>query len=192
VSQALFSMTLHARTAQRQLTAAGVEETAPAAETLRQLAELTKGALAEMRALIFELRPGALAEEGLVNALFRQAAALTAREHVPIMVTGPEERPELDAATEEHLYRFTLEALNNAVKHARATAIEVTIDLTEAGLSLSIIDDGIGFDPALPTPGHLGRTTMAERVAAIGGTLSVCSAPGAGCRVSVLVPSSRA
>jgi PAS domain S-box-containing protein len=188
VSQALFSMTLQARTAERQLTSAGLGRDAPAATTVRRFAELTRGALAEMRALIFELRPGALAEEGLVTALTRQAAALTAREGVPIAMSGPPTRPALDPAVEEHLYRLTLEALNNAVKHAHATRIDVAVVCADDRLTITIADDGVGFDPAQPHPGHIGQSTMAERSAAIGAALSVASAPGAGCTITVGLP----
>ncbi|HEX6054593.1 MAG TPA: histidine kinase [Intrasporangium sp.] len=187
VSQALFSMTLHARTVERQLEAEGLGPDAPAATTVRRLAELTQGALAEMRALIFELRPQALAEEGLVTALTRQAAALTAREGIPITVRGPEAPPMLDAAVEEHLYRLTLEALNNAVKHAAAKRIDVAVTSADDRLSVTIADDGIGFDPEQPHPGHLGMSTMAERARAIGASLRVASSPGSGCTVTVTV-----
>ncbi|GAB3055374.1 hypothetical protein GCM10027053_15250 [Intrasporangium mesophilum] len=191
VSQALFSMTLHARTAERQLEAAGLGPDAAAATTVRRLAELTQGALAEMRALIFELRPQALAEEGLVTALSRQAAALTAREGIPIDVRGPTTRPALDPPVEEHLYRLTLEALNNAVKHAEARRIEVAVLSTDDGLTVTIADDGIGFDTARPHPGHLGQSTMAERATAIGAAISVESAPDAGCTITVTLPTAR-
>lgn len=193
VSQALFSMTLHARTAERQLEAAGLGPDAPAATTVRRLSELTQGALAEMRALIFELRPGALAEEGLVTALRRQGAALTAREGIPVDVAGPEQRPILDPAVEEHLYRLTLEALNNAVTHAHATRIVVGITADADALVITIADDGVGFDPAQPHPGHIGQSTMSERAAAIGATMTVVSAAGAGCTVTVALslPSAR-
>jgi PAS domain S-box len=188
VSQALFSMTLHARTAERQLASAGLDRDAPAATTVRRLAELTQGALAEMRALIFELRPQALAEEGLLTALTRQAAALTAREGVSIRVIGPPARPGLDPNVEEHLYRLTLEALNNAVKHAEPTRIEVEVRNADDQLSVTISDDGVGFDPVRPHPGHLGQSTMAERASAIGATLLIESSPGAGCTVTVSLP----
>lgn len=191
VSQALFSMTLHVRTAERQLESAGLGSDAPAATTVRRLAELTQGALAEMRALIFELRPGALAEEGLVTALTRQAAALTARDGIPIDVSGPTARPSLDPAVEEHLYRLTLEALNNAVQHAQAMRIDVAIMNVDDRLTITIADDGVGFDPGQPHPGHLGQSTMAERSAAIGATIDVVSAPGAGCAVTVALPAPR-
>jgi len=188
VSQALFSMTLHARTAERQLAAEGIDAGAPATTSVRRLAELTQGALAEMRALIFELRPSALGEEGLVTALTRQAAALTAREGVPIEVTGPGERPTLDPTVEEHLYRLTLEAMNNAVKHAHASGIRITFSVAVDGLAIEITDDGVGFDPSQPHPGHLGQSTMAERAAAINAELRVESAAGAGCTVTVNLP----
>ena len=121
VSQALFSMTLHARAAERHLEAAGAGSSAAAGEVAR-LRELTAGALAEMRALIFELRPGALAEEGLAAALTKQAAAIAARAAVPVDVTTPEVRVPLDPDVEEHLYRLAMEALNNALRHARRLA----------------------------------------------------------------------
>ena len=89
MSQALFSMTMHARAAQLAMAKAGVDDSGPLGRSVAQLAELARGALAEMRALIFELRPGALAEEGLVAALAKQAAALSAREQVSVSVEGP-------------------------------------------------------------------------------------------------------
>ena len=97
VSQALFSMTLHARAAERHLAAAGLDTGSAAAAEVARLHGLSQGALAEMRALIFELRPGALAEEGLAAALRKQAAAVSAREQVPVDVHVPD-RPGAVAA----------------------------------------------------------------------------------------------
>lgn len=118
VSQALFSMTLHARTAERHLSAADLPADRAAVGDMARLRELTQGALAEMRALIFELRANALAEEGLAAALTKQAAAMSPREQVPVEVTAPAERVALRPDVEEHVYRIALEALNNALKHA--------------------------------------------------------------------------
>jgi signal transduction histidine kinase len=188
VSQALFSMTLHASAAERHLAAAGADPAGPAAEQVARLRELTAGALAEMRALIFELRPGALAEEGLAAAIGKQAAALSARTGVPVDVRTPAERVPLEPAVEEHLYRLALEALNNAVKHAGPARMAVALEAGDGGLRLVVTDDGAGFDPAVPRPGHLGLSTMRERAAALGGTLVVDSAPGRGTRVEVTVP----
>jgi PAS domain S-box-containing protein len=191
VSQALFSMTLHARTAEVSLQREGVPSESAAARSVAQLRELTQGALAEMRALIFELRPGALAEEGLVAALGKQAAAISAREQLPIVVTGPAERPELGESAEEHLYRIALEALNNTIKHAGASKAEITVTTTEDVLQLTVTDDGQGFDTSTPHPGHLGLGTMADRAAAAGAVLTVDSEPGSGTRVHLHLPRQR-
>lgn len=192
VSQALFAMTLHAGAAERELGSRGTPDDDPLAVEVAALAQLTRGALAEMRALIFELRPDALASEGLIGALRRQAAAVTAREGLPISVVGPTERLPLDPGTEEHLYRLVLEALNNTVKHAGAHAAEVLIAMPEAGgppvLLVQVTDDGAGFDPLATGPGHLGQATMRDRAAACGAELVVTSTPGAGCTVTVRVP----
>ncbi len=188
VSQALFSMTLHARAAQRHLETEGIGPAAPAAREVEKLRELTSGALAEMRALIFELRPGALAEEGLVSALGKQAAALAARTGTPVRVEAPRERLDLAPDVEEHLYRLVLEALNNALKHADAAAIDVELRVEDDRLLVGVRDDGRGFDPGQEHPGHLGLHTMRERAAAVGGELEVTSAPDEGSAVLVTVP----
>jgi signal transduction histidine kinase len=189
VSQALFSMTLHARTAQRHLAAAALPADHPVAVEVDQLHGLTQAALAEMRALIFELRPGALEAEGLAQALTKQAAALTARELVPITVHAPAERISLRPDVEEHLYRLVLEALHNAIKHAECTRIDVSLEATDDGsLEVRVADDGRGFDPAAARPGHLGMSTMRDRADAAGAHLEVSSAPGQGTRIRVHVP----
>ena len=92
-----------------------------------EIGQLTGDALAEMRALILELRPGALAEEGLVAALTKQAAALSAREGLAIEVDGPDGCLPLGPEVEEQLYRLGQEALANVVKHARASRAAVRI-----------------------------------------------------------------
>ncbi len=189
VSQALFSMTLHARTAERMLEPLGPDADPTRAEVAR-LQELTKGALAEMRALIFELRPGALAEEGLGSALVKQAAAIAAREQVPIQVEAPAHRLPLTTAAEEHLYRIALEAMHNAVKHARPREIAVTISIDDARqqVALTVVDDGIGFDTQAEHLGHLGLGTMRERATVLGGTTTFESQSEEGTRVTVVVP----
>jgi signal transduction histidine kinase len=188
VSQALFSMTLHARAAERHFAAAGLAADSPAAAEVAKLRELTAGALAEMRALIFELRPGALADEGFAAALSKQAAAMAAREQIPVEVTAPAERVTLTPAVEEHLYRLALEALHNALKHADATHLRVTIAADDSSVTVVVDDNGVGFDPTVPHPGHLGLETMRDRAAACGGTLRIDSAPTMGTRVTVVVP----
>ncbi|AXH95483.1 PAS domain-containing sensor histidine kinase [Ornithinimicrobium avium] len=192
VSQALFAMTLHASAVARELSSRGTPPTDPVAAGVAALGELTRGAKAEMRALIFELRPDALAAEGLVVALRRQAAALASREGLPIDVVGPARRLPLEASTEEHLYRLVLEALNNAAKHSGARGVEVLIEVSDTGgtpvLTVVVSDDGRGFDPLAVGPGHLGQATMRDRAAACGAEFEVSSAAGEGCTVTVRLP----
>ncbi|MDQ4029064.1 MAG: GAF domain-containing protein [Actinomycetota bacterium] len=191
VSQALFSLTLHARAAQlafeqQQSIGAGKLES-----HLAELRHLTQAALAEMKALIFELRPEALREEGLVAALRKQADRIVARDEITVDVSGPNAPVVLPPPMEEELYRLSQEALANAVNHAAATRIAIDIQVTDMDehlLMLEISDDGVGFDPSLPRPGHMGLTTMAARADRLGGTFEVRSAPGAGSTVRVKVP----
>ena len=187
VSQALFSMRLHARTAQLAMDKQGLPRDGPLGRSVAELRELTQGALAEMRALIFELRPEALAEEGIVAALGKQAAALSARSGLPIAVDGPRDRLDVEPKVEEHLYRIVLEALNNAIKHAHATHATVDVAATGGRLAIIISDDGTGFDVTQPYPGHLGLATMRERAEALGAELSVSAASETGTTVRVIV-----
>ena len=191
ISQALFSMTMHARAAQLAMGKAGLDEAGPLGRSVAQLAELTRGTLAEMRALIFELRPGALAEEGLVSALRKQGAALTAREQVAITVDGPEQRLDLGSGVEEHLYRITVEALNNVVKHAQAEHATVLVTADGGALRIVVSDDGAGFDPDAEHPGSMGLSGMSERAQAIGAELTVASTLGTGSTVTVKLAHTR-
>jgi PAS domain S-box-containing protein len=187
VSQALFSMTMHARAAQLSMADSGVDGDGPLGRSVAQLAELTRGALSEMRALIFELRPGALTEEGLLGALRRQGAVLSTREGFTLTVEGPESRLGLGAEIEEHLYRIVSEALHNIAKHAGASSVTVAVVVEHGVLGLTVTDDGCGFDPERDFPGHLGLSTMAQRADAIDAQLEIASTVGRGTVVSVSV-----
>jgi PAS domain S-box-containing protein len=186
VSQALFSMTLHARTAQLALGNGAIANHTALADSVAALRELTQAALAEMRALIFELRPDALADEGLVEALGKQASALTARTGVRVVVEGPAKRMDHSAEVEEHLYRIALEAINNSIKHAQAAAVRVNITASPR-VEMVIADDGMGFDTSQDRPGHLGLGNMRERAMSIGATLTVDSATDCGTTVRLAV-----
>ena len=180
VNQALFSLTLHTRAMELAATG-GRLESQQLLNGLSEVRQLTEGALAEMRALIFQLRPAALREEGLVLAVRKHAAGVTAKEGLSVHVTGPVDRLPLDQLVEEEIFRIVREALHNIVKHAQAQAAEIVLTLDPGRpnmLSLSVHDDGIGFDVAAPHPGHLGLESMAERASAVGGTLTIHSKPG--------------
>ncbi len=141
-----------------------------------------------MRALIFELRPDALVQEGLVAAVRRQAAAAEARTGLTITVTGPEPRLPLDPAAEEHLYRIALEAVHNAVKHADASTLSIHITHLGDAVELTVTDDGVGFDPTRADPDRYGMRTMRERAVAAGAALDLIGRPGVGTTVRCRMP----
>jgi len=143
--------------------------------------------LAEMRALIFELRPEALADVGLVGALERQLDGLELR-HGLTTVRDLGDEPPLPFAAKQVLLRVVQEALHNVVKHARANRVEVRVRRQGERLQLRVTDDGVGFDVDASFPGHLGHTSMRERLAALGGQLRLESQPGIGTAIEADVP----
>ena len=188
VSQSLFSMTLHARAAERALRQTGRDAFEAVGRELGRVAELSSSALAEMRALIFELRPGGLAEEGLVSAMTKHAAAVSAREGVSIDVSGPAERLPISPDYEEQLYRLGQEALANLIKHAEAGQGTVRVTNDGIAVALEVRDDGRGFDLRAAYTGHLGLQTMRSRAGEMGAELQIASAPGQGTVVCVSLP----
>jgi signal transduction histidine kinase len=143
--------------------------------------------LAEMRALIFELRPEALEKEGLVAALERQTALLQARNRISVQADFGDE-PNVPLPIKETLYRVAQEALHNIAKHAEASDVQVCLSHAADYIALEIRDNGKGFDSTGSFPGHLGLQSMRERAAGLGGSLDVESAAGAGTRVRAHVP----
>ncbi|HEX8917873.1 MAG TPA: PAS domain S-box protein, partial [Chloroflexota bacterium] len=183
VSQALYSIGLSVRTAQALLDV----DPARAADPIEfALSQVDRG-LAEMRALIFDLRPEALEREGLTAALQRQAAALRARHQIPVDLDLCDE-PDAVLAVKEALYRIAQEALHNTVKHAHATAVGISLRADSTRVCLEIHDNGLGFDPAHAYPGHLGLRSMAERAEKLGGRVEITSDPGLGSTVRAWAP----
>jgi signal transduction histidine kinase len=173
-------MTLVSRSAELLL------DTDPAAARthLSQLRELQREALAEMRALIFELRPGNLESDGLVRALKTHSAALQGRLGLPVVVESDLE-DRLPLAAEEVLYRIAQEALHNVVKHAAAREVRVRVRQADGGVRLRVEDDGKGFDPAGVPDGHLGLAGMRARAERVGATFACESKPGKGTSIEV-------
>ncbi len=190
VSQALFSMTLHTRALQLAAQQ-DVDPHGSIARGLADLRDLTQGALTEMRALIFQLRPAALHEEGLVAALRRHAAAVAAREGFEVRVHAAAERLLLDADAEQDLFRIIQEALHNSIKHARPGRVDIRLEEcagTPGTLVVTVADDGVGFDAATSYPGHLGLASMRERTQRLGGTFTVDSSGTGGATVRAVLP----
>ncbi len=179
VSQQLFASSLMSRTAQQMLPVDAQAAAAPLAQAL----ELTEGALAEMRALIFELRPESLEEEGLTGAFRKQAAALGARHRLDIRTLFEIAEPDLRIEAKEALYRIGMEAIQNTVKHAGATSIDVRLRAPNGKVTLEISDNGAGFDTGGSFPGHLGLKRMRERAQPFGGSVTIISSPGQGTTV---------
>jgi nitrate/nitrite-specific signal transduction histidine kinase len=187
VSQTLFSASLIAEVLPR------VYERDPeqGRERLLELQQLTRGALAEMRTLLLELRPAALAEASLPDLLRQLGEAVAGRSRIPIDVRI-DTAAEIPAEVGVALYRIAQEALNNVAKHSEAEHGSVSLrdrggDELEGGArELVVADDGCGFDPAAVRPGSLGLGIMAERAEAIGARLQVESSPEEGTRVTVL------
>jgi signal transduction histidine kinase len=183
VSQALYGMALGTRTARTLLD----RDPSKAAEPLDYVLGLAEAGMAEMRALIFELRPEALQEEGLVAALKKQAAALRARHEIDVDISLCPE-PAEPYEVKEALYRIAQESLHNTVKHARAHSVKISLARRDEGIALEIEDDGVGFEPEGEFPGHLGLHSMRERAKQMGGLVELTSTPGAGTRVLVWMP----
>lgn len=184
VTQALFSMTLITRSIEMLLE----RDPSAAGERLGTLRELQRDALAEMRALIFELRPGSLERDGLVQALRTHAAAVEGRTGLSIVVDCAELPDRLSLGTEDVLYRIGQEALHNVVKHADATHARVEVAEGDGVATLTVEDDGVGFDPHTVPTGHLGIEGMRARAERAGGSLEIEAAVGRGTRVRATLP----
>lgn len=185
VTQTLFSVVLAAESAATLVD----RDAAGARVQLEHLQDLTRDALQEMRSLIFELRPADLATDGLVATLRKHIEVLRRVQPEELELVVENER-RLPPATEGELFRIVQEALGNALRHAHATRIEITLALSPSCATLLIRDDGTGFDPQSPSirSKRLGLTSMRERTETLGGTLSIESARGAGTSVRVEVP----
>ncbi len=188
VTQYLHSSTLLAEAGQRVAGSGDIER---ARGYLIRLGEISQQALKEMRLLVYELRPLGLSGVGLVGALQQRLDAVERRSGVEVQLSLEEEL-ELPANIEEELFRIAMEALNNALKHANPTTVTVTLrkedDRDIPCIELSIMDDGIGFDPEMKVDeGGLGLVSMGERIEKLGGELTILSAPGEGTQVKACV-----
>jgi signal transduction histidine kinase len=179
VTQTLFSASLIAEV----LPDLWVMNQVEARKRLEELRQLTRGALAEMRTLLVELRPNALVEVPLSVLLKQLCESFIGRARLPVQLNA-EGNCALPVDVKMAFYRITQESLNNIVKHARATQVIVTLRLDDV-VRLSIADNGVGFDPASVPPDHLGTKIMRERAEAIGAKYSLYSEPGEGTQISV-------
>ncbi len=188
ITQSLHGSTLLAEAGQRLAKAGDLERTRG---YLTRLGEISQQALKEMRLLVYELRPFALKEIGLIGALQQRIDAVERRAGVEaqLSVEGEIELPEI---VEDALFRIAQEALNNALKHAKPTSVVVTLrvegETPEQHVMLEVADDGVGFDAyAVGETGGIGLVSMRERTEKLGGDLVVRSTPGKGTSVKAIV-----
>lgn len=144
-----------------------------------ELRQLTRGALAEMRTLLFELRPAALNQARLPDLLRQLSEALIGRKRLPICLEV-EGECEIPTDIKVEIYRIAQESLNNVVKYARASQVDIKVRLMNDQVHMEIRDNGTGFDPASVKPTSLGLHIMAERAESIHARLQVTSKPGMG------------
>ena len=180
VSQALYGISLGAHTAREALQ----DEPEQSLASLDYVIALAEAGLAEMRALISDLRPESLETEGLVAMLTKKVVILQTRYKLTVETEFCEE-PELSLEQKEALYRIGYEAISNVVKHARASRVKIRLRQQVDETRLEVCDNGRGFDLGDSFPGHFGLSSMRERASKIGGTFEVKSSPGAGTRLCV-------
>jgi signal transduction histidine kinase len=182
VTQTLFSASLIAEV----LPVSWNRDVQEGQKLLRELHQLSRSALAEMRTLLLELRPAALVEARLTDLLRQLADATAGREGVPVTVTV-EDVPKLPPDVHVTFYRTAQEALNNVVKHSRASQVEINLHcVPRVGVELLVRDDGRGFDPAQAHSDGLGLGIMHERAQAIGALLEIKSELGSGTQVRLV------
>jgi signal transduction histidine kinase len=180
VSQSLYSLTLFAETG-RQLVEKGDLENLRHCFT--EIVSSSQVILKEMRLLMFDLRPAALEEEGLLGALRKRLDSVEQRSGVKAVLNMKGEA-KLAPAIEEGIYRIAQEALNNSLKYSSASNIVISIEFKPDEIVMQISDDGEGFIvEEMLQKGGMGLTNMQERAAKLGGSLDILSTPGEGTNI---------
>ena len=153
-------------------------------QSLEELHQLTRGALAEMRTLLLEMRPESLERSDIKSLLTQLADAFVGRVRVPVsvMIQGD---CELTHEVKLVFYRVAQEALNNIAKHSGARQVDLHLECHPGHMNLIIKDDGLGFDPDTITPDHLGIAIMRERANSVGASLKIESQAGQGTTVEL-------
>jgi signal transduction histidine kinase len=155
-------------------------------ELVVELREELRGAIADIRRLVYDLRPPALDDLGLVEATRRLAERYDSKDApLRVVVEAPENLPNLPAAVEVAVYRITQEALTNVARHARATTCVVRLAVN-GNVTFEIVDDGVGI-PAGRSAG-VGLSSMHERAGELGGSCTVETLPEGGTRVLARLP----
>lgn len=176
ISQHLFGL---------RMIAAGMRRANPDNQQAQAIERISEEALRDMQALLIELRPASLDGAGLAPALQEICAAY--RDRLGVTVEASLDDIAVPAPVEHALLRITQEACTNAVRHGNARGLAVSITRQDGHVELAVRDTGTGFDPAAPHAGS-GLAHIRDRVAELGGTVDIDSAPGCGAALTVRVP----
>jgi signal transduction histidine kinase len=153
-------------------------------QNLEELRQLTRGALAEMRTMLLEMRPESLERVDIKSLLTQLADAFNGRVRVPVNLTIQGDC-ELTHEVKLVFYRVAQEALNNIAKHSGARQVNLRLECQPGQMNLRIKDDGLGFDPNSITSDHLGIAIMRERADSIGAILNIDSQAGEGTTIAL-------
>ena len=178
VTQTLYSVSIVAEALPRVLER-NVED---AKRNARHMRQVVLGALAEMRTLLFELRPEALEEASLDVLLEQLGDALRGRSRIPVEI-HIEGKGKLPPEVKTGLYRIAQETFNNIARHARATQVSARLQYLPDRVTLTVQDDGIGFDPSSVPAERMGLRIMRERAEGLDAVLTIESSPGEGTRL---------
>ncbi|HSU35074.1 MAG TPA: ATP-binding protein, partial [Propionibacteriaceae bacterium] len=166
------------------LAARGAAAGSPTRTLLDEIGTEVESSIADVRRVVDALRPPALDELGLVGALRARGASLAGE--LDFTVTGPDQRSPLPAAVETAAYRIAVEAMTNAARHSQGHRCEVEVEVSGIQVQVTVSDDGVGIDPARPP--HVGRWSMHERAAEVGGRCAVTAREGGGTVVQATLP----
>lgn len=158
------------------------------ASLVQETADLVDTSIREVRRIATQLRPGILDQLGLMAALEWLAEDFQGRSGVKVQVTLPGADPELTPEVQTQVFRCVQEALTNVARHASASMVALQVVAGAGGLSVTVADDGRGFDPGSVSGHSLGLVGMRERARLVGGELLVESTAGAGTRITVRLP----
>jgi signal transduction histidine kinase len=154
---------------------------------LKEIQQLTRGALAEMRTLLLELRPQAITEKTFGDLMSHLTKAVSSRTRIPIDIALQNDAI-LPPDVQVSLYRIAQETFNNIVKHSEASFVKVFLDIEPENASIVIEDNGLGFEIDEILLGHLGLEIMRERARNIGADLVIISQPNHGTRIEAIWP----
>lgn len=184
VAQTFYAITLSAL---RALTLLNGEQEARVRSIVDDVVQLASGGQTELRALLANLWSDEHLQGQLNGALTRLSEDMQTRHGIHVHLVCRDE-PDLPSAVKGGLIRIVQEALRNVAKHAAARRVELVLETTSTELLLAITDDGVGFDPRAPDPGHFGLQSMRERAEGVGGTLDLVSSSGRGTQIRVRIP----